>query len=138
MRIIKTVLLITVLVVAGSASLAWAECFTLEGGSFFGEDMTLTLHLASQTESDQPIPLKGTGTDARSNTAIFIGTYQSSVHMQEYSLVGSGLIISETPTVSAFYQYHLILAPGSWTYDGIVNTTDGSKRTVSGNVVSCD
>ncbi|MBW2617500.1 MAG: hypothetical protein JRC92_01320 [Deltaproteobacteria bacterium] len=142
MRRIKAVLLITALVVGVSASLAWAECFILEGGSYFGEEMTLNINWTSQPDNlsmDQPIPLNGWGVDARSNTALFIGTYQSSVHMQEYSLSGSGRITSEGEgIVSAFYQYHFILAPGSWTYDGMIYTSDGSQRTVSGSVVSCD
>jgi len=142
MRKIKAVLLITVLVVVVSASQVWAESFILQGGSYFEEDMILNIHWSCQSENvspDQPIPLAGGGIDARSNKATFIGTYQSSVHMQEYSLSGSGRITSEGEgIVSAFYQYHFILAPGSWMYDGMIYTSDGSKETVSGSVVSCD
>ena len=134
---------ITVLFCAGllliGAAAAWAsdECYTLSGADYFGGDMTLGLAIQAPPEGGDVYAVYGIGKDSQGHSVLIQGSTQSSAHVKEFSLRGSGPIgAGRHGDVWAIYEYHLTLGPGGsgWTgnYAGEIHTTDGAEKDVSG------
>ncbi len=123
--------LLAVLVLLPLAAGAGTECYTLEGGDYYGGDMLLSLTIQSQVDGSDTTLVMGKGTDSRGGTAMFIGTTQSSGHIKQFSLQGNG---GDSPHL--VYSYYLTLGPSdpNWigTYGGKVRSSDGPERDVSG------
>ena len=141
MKKIAAVLCCTALLLLAAVS-AWAsdECYTLSGGDYFGGDMGLILIIQAPTDGGDIYTVFGLGNDSKGDTsALLHGVTQTSGHVKEFSLRGSGPIASDKEGgVWAMYEYHLTLGPSDsgWTgtYAGEVHTTDGAEKNVSGSV----
>ena len=125
------------LLIAAAAAWASDECYTLSGGDYFDGDMALALAIQAPSGGGDVYTVYGIGTGSQGRSALLQGAAQSSAHVKEFSLRGSGPIgPGRNGDVWAIYEYHLTLGPGGggWTgnYAGEIHTTDGAEKNVSG------
>lgn len=126
--------LLAVLLLLAQTVLASPECYTLEGGDYYGGDMLLSLTIQSQVSGSDTTLVLGTGTDSQGGTVMFVGSTQSSGHIKEFSLQGN----SDDQSYR-LYSYHLTLGPGEpkWigTYQGKIRGQEGEEKDLSGSAI---